>query len=178
MKRSNGDSFDELLSNPAYVAMGGVVSLLAVVLFCFIVWNVSHQGDNNFVVNNQNSNSVEIPSMDQGSDAIVLPTAAPVAEADEEKEALDKLIREESNDQGLVFEKMDDWVTALEVTNLRSEPSTAQGINTVVAKLNNGDAVRRIGINVDVGWSKLIYDDKIVYASTAYLVEVEEPVTD
>ncbi len=179
MKRSsNGDSFEELLSNPAYVAMGGVVSLLVVVLFCFIVWNVSHQSDNNLVVNNQSSNTVEIPSMDESSDEIVAATPIPVQEVDEEQEELDKLVREESNDQGLVFEEMNDWVTAVEVTNLRSEPSTSQGINTVVVKLENGVAVRRVGINLEVGWSKLIYDDKVVYASTAYLVDIDVPVSE
>ena len=74
-----------------------------------------------------------------------------------------------------MFVEMDDYVTAKEITNMRSEPSTAQGVNTVVAKLSNGEAVHRIGMNEEVGWSKLIYNDQIVYASTAYLLEVEEP---
>ena len=57
---------------------------------------------------------------------------------------------------------------------MRSEPSTAQGVNTVVAKLKNGEKVRRIGMNEEVGWSKLIFNDQIVYASTAHLLKVEE----
>ena len=71
---------------------------------------------------------------------------------------------------------MDDWITAKEVTNLRSEPSTEKGVESVVVKLSNGTAVHRVGINEETGWSKIVYEDGIVYASTAYMVEAEAPI--
>ncbi|MBQ7776574.1 MAG: hypothetical protein IJ379_11705 [Lachnospiraceae bacterium] len=176
MKQSKGDYIEDYLKNPAYVAMGGVVFLLMVILFCFIVWNVTHAGNDKIVVNNQTENSVEIPSMGESVDDIVEPSEVPEAtpEPDAEKESIETLLAEGSNDQGVVFTEVEDYVTAVEVTNLRSEPSTAQGVNTVVAKLRNGDNVLRVGMNEEVGWSKVIYNDQVLYASTAYLIVVEE----
>ena len=171
--KQNNDSFEEVLKNPMYVAMGSVVSLLVVILFCFVVWNVTHAGNDDIVVNSQASNSVEIPSMDDSSDVVLDTDVEPEVDEDEIQESIENRVAEESNDQGVVFTEVEDYVTALEVTNLRSEPSTAQGVNTVVAKLTNGEVVRRVGMNEEVGWSKLIYNEQVVYASTAYLLEVD-----
>lgn len=176
MKRNNGDAFEEALKNPAYIAMGSGVLLLVVVLFCVIVWNVTHKKDETFVLNQANNNTVEIPSMGESIADEVIVTPAPEEEVDMTEQLLQQMIAEKSNDQGLVFEPMDDWITAKEVTNLRSEPSTEKGVESVVVKLSNGTAVRRIGINEETGWSKIIFEDSIVYASTAYMVEAEAPV--
>ena len=175
MKHNNGDYFDEYLNNPVYIAMGGVVFILVVILFCFIVWNVTHAGNDDLVVNNQTENGVTLPSMGESVDEVIEPVEPEATpEPDVEKESLETLIEEGSNDQGVVFTEVEDYVTAVEVTNLRSEPSTAQGVNTVVAKLRNGDNILRVGINEEVGWSKVIYNDQVLYASTAYLIVVEE----
>lgn len=175
MKRSNGDYLEDYLRNPAYVAMGGVVFLLIVVLFCFIVWNATHSDENKVVINNQTENSVELPAIGESVDEVIETVVTPqeTPQPDAEKESLEKLLAEGSNDQGVVFTEVKDYVTAVEVTNLRSEPSTAQGVNTVVAKLRNGENVLRVGMNEEVGWSKVIYNDQVLYASTAYLVKVE-----
>lgn len=175
--RHNGssDSFEDALKNPLYIAMGSVVGILVVFLFCFVVWNVSHSGNEELILNNQADSGVEIPAMAESSDEVVTPGVEPEPEIDAKEESIAALIEEASNDQGVEFAEKDDYVTALEVTNMRSEPSTAQGVNTVVAKLSNGEKVHRIGINEEVGWSKLIYNDQIVYASTAHLLEVEAP---
>lgn len=175
MRRNQSESLEEALKNPAYIAIGSGVFLLIVVLFCVIVWNVTHQKDDKLVMNNTTNNSVEIPSMGENVEEDVVVTPAPEEVVDVEAEALKQLIAEKSNDQGLVFAEMDDWITAKEVTNLRSEPSTEKGVESVVVKLSNGEAVRRIGINEETGWSKIIYEDNIVYASTAYMVEVDPP---
>ncbi len=175
MRRNQRESLEEALKNPTYIAIGSVVSLLIVVLFCVIVWNITHQKDDKLVMNNTTNNTVEIPSMGESVEEDVVVTPAPEAVMDAETESLQQLIAEKSNDQGLVFTEMDDWVTAKEVTNLRSEPSTEKGVESVVVKLNNGEAVRRIGINEETGWSKIVYEDMIVYASTAYMVEADSP---
>lgn len=175
MRRSKVDTFEEVLRNPVYIGMGSVVSLLVVILFCFIVWNVTHGGTDKPVINQQNNNQVEIPSMGESVVEEIIVTPAPEVVINEEEEFIRQLIEEKSNDQGIEFEKMDDWITAKEVTNLRSEPSTEKGIETVVVKLNNGEPVRRVGINEETGWSKVIYEDMVVYASTAYMVEAEAP---
>lgn len=175
MRRNQGVNLEEALKNPAYIAIGSGVCLLIVVLFCVIVWNVSHTNNQELVLNNTTNNNVDIPTMGESVEDDVMVTPAPEAVVDAEEEALKQLIAEKSNDQGLVFTEMDDWITAKEVTNLRSEPSTEKGVESVVVKLSNGEAVRRIGINEETGWSKLIYEDTIVYASTAYMMEVDPP---
>lgn len=176
MRRNQRETLEEALKNPAYIAIGGGVCLLIVVLFCVIVWNVTHQDRDKPIVNNSTNNTVEIPTMGESVEEDMVLTPAPEAVTDAETESLQQLIEEKSNDQGLVFIEMDDWVTAKEVTNLRSEPSTEKGVESVVVKLSNGEAVRRIGINEETGWSKIVYEDTIVYASTAYMVEAEPPV--
>lgn len=176
MKHNNGDAFEEALKNPAYIAMGSGVFLLIVVLFCVIVWNASHKKDDTFVLNQPTGSTVEIPSMGESIADEVIVTPAPEVVTVTEEELIKQLIAEKSNDQGLVFEPMDDWITAKEVTNLRSEPSTEKGAESVVVKLSNGTAVHRVGINEETGWSKIVYEDTIVYASTAYMVEAEAPV--
>ena len=175
MRRNQSETLEEALKNPAYIAIGSGVFLLIVVLFCVIVWNVSHQNDDKFVLNNTTNSTVDIPSMGESVVDEVIVTPPPQEEINAEEEALQQLIAEKSNDQGLVFTEMDDWITAKEVTNLRSEPSTDKGVESVVVKLSNGQAVRRIGINEETGWSKIVYEDTIVYASTAYMVEVDPP---
>jgi len=175
MRRNQRETLEEALKNPAYIAVGGAVCLLIVILFCVIVWNVTHQEDDKLVMNNSTNTTVEIPTMGESVEEDMVVTPAPETVVDTEAESLQQLIAEKSNDQGLVFEEMDDWITAKEVTNLRSEPSTEKGVESVVVKLNNGQAVHRIGINEETGWSKIVYEDTIVYASTAYMVEAEAP---
>lgn len=65
------------------------------------------------------------------------------------------------------FTEVDEIVTAKEITNLRSVPSSADA-DTIVAVLKNGETARRIGIG-DNGWSKLEYNGKTVYAVSSYL---------
>lgn len=173
--KQNNDTFEEIMKSPLYIAMGSVIGLLVVVLFCVIVWNVAH------VETEQTVNPdllVQKEDMNQEPDEVVAPTAtatpAPTEAPDPEQEALKKLIAEQSNDQGVVFTEINDIVTATGVTNLRSEPSTEKQSETVVTQLENGVNAVRIGYNEEVGWSKLIYENQVLYASTAYLIVVEE----
>lgn len=76
------------------------------------------------------------------------------------------------------FTEVADSVTAKDVTNLRSVPSTLDSEN-VVAQLQNGQAVSRTGINDSTGWSRLDYNGQTVYAVTQYLttdLEYKTPV--
>ncbi len=72
--------------------------------------------------------------------------------------------------QGVImtFQNVEETVTAKDVTNLRSEPSTASG-DTVVAQLNNGETAKRTGINETTGWSRLEYEGVVLYASSRLL---------
>lgn len=76
------------------------------------------------------------------------------------------------------FTEVADSVTAKDVTNLRSVPSTLDAEN-VVSQLQNGQAVSRTGINDSTGWSRLDYNGQTVYAVTQYLttdLEYKTPV--
>ncbi len=67
------------------------------------------------------------------------------------------------------FTEVNDTVTAKEVTNLRTVPSTSDPA-TIAAVLKNGDTAKRIGIS-DNGWSKVIYNGKTLYAVSSYLTK-------
>lgn len=66
------------------------------------------------------------------------------------------------------FTAVSDSVTAKDVTNLRSVPSTADTGN-VVGQLKNGESLSRTGVNDTTGWSRLDYNGQTVYAVTQYL---------
>lgn len=169
-------NFDDELKNPMNVAIFGGIMLIVVLLFCVIVWNVTHNEDK-FVVNNrieQTEDSTVDSSVSKESTDIVVATPEPSGEPDADEASIEALIAALSNDSGVEFTETNDIVTARGVTNLRSEPSTAQAEATVVTQLHNGVNALRVGYNEEVGWSKLIYEDQVLYASTAYLVVVEE----
>lgn len=171
--RINRENYEKELNNPVYIAIGGVVFLLLVVLFCVIVWSVTHANGDDIVIQNNNVQKEE-ETEPEDEIPVVTATPEPVATPDPEAAALEKLIAEKSNDQGVIFTETRDKVTAVGVTNLRSEPSTDKKQETVITQLNNGDYLLRVGYNEEVGWSKLVYNDTIVYASTNYLVILEE----
>ena len=160
---------------PVYLLIGGAAFLVFIVLFCLIVWGVTHKKNNDIVIDSssvvtEEGSSEETP---ESSDVV-----APV-ESSSEEESSDDLepgvdYNDTSNDMGLTFTEVEDKVTAVDVTNLRSEPSTAQGQATVITQLRNGETAIRIGKEDTTGWSKLVYDGQIVYASTNYLIVVEE----
>ena len=169
MKYSNNRNRTE---EPVYLMIGGVAFLIFIILFCVIVWGITHRKDKDIVINGSSVVTEEASSEIPVSSDVVAPVESSSEEESSEEEGLD--YNDTSNDMGLTFTEVEDVVTAVDVTNLRSEPSTAQGANTVVAKLRNGTTAVRIGREDTTGWSKLVYDGKIVYASTNYLIVVEE----
>ena len=73
-----------------------------------------------------------------------------------------------SGNASMRFLEVSDSVTAKDVTNLRSVPSTEDAEN-VVGQLQNGETLTRTGLNDDTGWSRLEYNGETVYAVTRYL---------
>lgn len=68
-----------------------------------------------------------------------------------------------------VFEEVDDPVTAKDVVNLRSLPSTTHENSRILGTLKAGEILKRTGINKELGWSRLEYEGMAVYAITSYL---------
>ena len=67
------------------------------------------------------------------------------------------------------FETVSDQVTAKDVVNLRTLPSTEDPACQVVAQLKKGDVITRTGVNRDVGWSRVDYKGQTLYCITSYL---------
>ena len=84
----------------------------------------------------------------------------------------------EEPDDGIqtVFTEVDDWVTAKDTVNLRTLPSVTHEGSQVVVQIKNGDVIHRIGINTDLGWSKVEYNGQILYCVSSYLMPAEKPV--
>ena len=69
------------------------------------------------------------------------------------------------------FREVSEEVTAKELTNLRTAPTTKD--SEVVYALPRGEYVRRTGIHTN-GWSRLEYNGQTVYAISSYLITREE----
>lgn len=84
------------------------------------------------------------------------------------------------NGSQIIFQVVNDEVTAKDSVNLRTEPSTDKKEATIVTLLLNGTKVKRTGIGSN-GWSKLLYNGKVVYAVTSLLttdLEMEKPTSE
>lgn len=71
------------------------------------------------------------------------------------------------------FTNCDDWISPKEYVNLRTEPSTSQGNDTVSCRMEYGDKAHRTGYSEDSGWSRVEYDGKVLYVVTSLIYEVE-----
>jgi len=71
------------------------------------------------------------------------------------------------------FKEVSDAVTAKDVVNLRTLPSTEDPDCQIVGQLKNGDRVIRTGINEDLGWSRVLYQGQTVYCVTRYLEVIQ-----
>lgn len=67
------------------------------------------------------------------------------------------------------FKEVSEPVTAKDVVNLRTLPSTEDPDCEIVGQLKKGDRVIRNGINEDLGWSRVVYKGQTVYCVTRYL---------
>ena len=77
----------------------------------------------------------------------------------------------------ITFTPCDDVVSPKMEVNLRGEPSTSQGNDSVHVRLKYGEKVKRTGYqatNDDTGWSRVEYNGETLYAVTSYLFVVEE----
>lgn len=80
---------------------------------------------------------------------------------------VNKLPTLENPENGIVFTKVNEEVTAIVETNLRLVPTTAIA-DTIVVKIYNGDLVIRTGVG-DNGWSRVVHNGQTLYAVTKYL---------
>lgn len=74
----------------------------------------------------------------------------------------------------IVFTDCDDNISPKMYVNLRLEPSTSEGNDTVHCRLEYGQIVHRTGVSEDSGWSRVEYDGVVLYVVTSYMYVVEE----
>lgn len=146
---------DEKL-NPMQAMIGLVVLVAVVVIFCFAVWKITHANRSGALpgqgVENSQDSIANWGGQTIGSSETTPGDSLDPVQSSEEEQT--------DNPLGMEFEKVDEYVTAKEVTNLRSEPSTDQGSATVVTQISNGQNARRIGINAATGWSSWSTTDR------------------
>lgn len=73
----------------------------------------------------------------------------------------------------IIFADCDDHITPKEYVNLRTEPSTSQGNDTVRCQVNNGESVHRTGYSPDSGWSRVEYNGEVLYVVSSLVVTAE-----
>ncbi|MCM1192092.1 MAG: hypothetical protein NC123_12490 [Butyrivibrio sp.] len=74
----------------------------------------------------------------------------------------------------ITFTDCDDRISPKMYVNLRLEPSTSEGNDTVHCQLAYGQVVHRTGISEASGWSRVEYDGYVLYVVTSYMYVVEE----
>ena len=154
--------------DPIQALIGLAALIIVVVIFCFAVWKITHAAHTG-ALPGQNADNTQDSIADWGGPTPVPET--PVGSTEESTESDEDPGTD--NALGMTFDAVDEYVTAKDVTNLRSEPSTDQGQLTVVRQLSNGQHAHRTGINSATGWSRLEYNGQVVYAVSQYLTPVE-----
>lgn len=136
------------------------VLVLMTTIVCAIIWKSTHKNPRNELGKAES----------QGS---LTQTADLLAANDEQvgigtsgDDALE--IDPVDGDTTMVFEALDEEVTAKDAAIIRTIPNT-EGITTVAGQLRNGQVLKRIGINKETGWSKVIYNGQEGYAVSYYL---------
>lgn len=78
-----------------------------------------------------------------------------------------------SNNRTITFTNCDDTVTPKILVNIRTEPQT-EGDANIYTVLESGVHMHRTGYDIDSGWSRVEYDDKVLYVVTS-LVNIVQP---
>ena len=192
MKKDEWYEEEDEKINP-WVAAGIFVGMIVLaMIICGILWSVTHKGKDQESTTNVTETVQDISTEDTIDDTEEIPEET----SEESTQSIDSSETEEvvsdflepvpddtlnsevlvegemdisvTEEQGMTFTEIADTVTAKDVINLRSEPSTADAEN-IVAQLQNGETLSRTGMNEDTGWSRLEYNGQTVYAVSGYL---------
>lgn len=176
---------------PAFIGM-----VILAILICIPLWKLSHHNSNEgggdtlpAVIVTEETKTTETVTEPEATttpeptaaptatpEPAVAPTATtettatptPAATPENRPVVADTPAPAPVSDGSMTFIEVNDTVTAKDVSNLRSTPSTSEEGN-VVGQLKNGETLTRTGRNDDTGWSRLNYNGQTVYAVSAYL---------
>lgn len=104
------------------------------------------------------------------------PVSPEVTKAPTQAEDTNRVVTQDG--RTIIFTDCDDTISPKEYVNLRTEPSTSQGNDTVSCRLNYGETAHRTGYSEDTGWSRVEYDGKVLYVVSSYIYVVEEQTTE
>ena len=62
----------------------------------------------------------------------------------------------------------------IKVDNLQKSFGDVAVLKGVNAEIKKGDVIRRIGINTELGWSKVEYNGQTLYCVSSYLMLAED----
>lgn len=192
------DDEDRIALNPFKIGLVMLVLLVLAFLITVVIWNHKHPDKpvKNVLAKRpaisvetllpEYITEVEAPAEAASSEAKALTGDETETEDEEEikesQEAAAVLVegdRVKTKDGHVfIFREKDDYVTAKEYVNMRTEPSTGQGDSTVVGKLENGTVVHRTGISSEGSWSRIEKGTQVLYVSTSYLVAAEVEATE
>lgn len=172
---------------PAFIGM-----VILAILICIPLWKLSHHDNNNsnggggdtlpavIVTEETETENTAEPEVTVTPEPVATPEPAPTATPEATPVATsenrpvvvdtpaDTPVPAPVSDGSMTFTDVNETVTAKDVSNLRSTPSTGDEGN-VVGQLKNGETLTRTGRNDDTGWSRLNYNGQTVYAVSAYL---------
>lgn len=176
---------------PAFIGM-----VILAILICIPLWKLSHHNSNDgggdtlpaviVMEETKTTETVTEPEATATPEPTAAPTATPeptvaptattettatptpAATPENRPVVADTPAPAPVSDGSMTFIEVNDTVTAKDVSNLRSTPSTSEEGN-VVGQLKNGETLTRTGRNDDTGWSRLNYNGQTVYAVSAYL---------
>lgn len=152
-----------------------VIVLATIICSVFLIFKSGEDNEEDYVSSVESEVEVTVTEEEQEDR-----TETEIIENNEKQESLSVVeenvqseeadVQEEpvSGNELMEFEEISDTVTAKDVTNLRTVPSTLDEEN-IVSQLLNGETVSRTGINDVTGWSRLDYNGQIVYAVSGYL---------
>lgn len=171
--RDKNDAYVEAEDQGSLLMM--LITFVAMVAFaaivCTVVWKVTHKEAKPDVSN------VQVPVTPSITETLV--QVADNEEGDDEKTESEPELDPISGDASMEFEALDEDVTAKDAAIIRILPDT-EGITTVAGQLRNGQFLKRVGINRETGWSKVMFNGQEAYAVSYMLTtdrnyETREP---
>lgn len=112
----------------------------------------------------QYTNRGKVSGIDGNCDLIVSYFVSEIKEA-KDNDKTPEAAKPPKTQEELIYESVNEQVTAKEVVNLREGPSTKYD---TVGTLKSGEFLTRTGKGTN-GWSKLLYNGQTVYAISSYL---------
>lgn len=170
-KKKAPEGYEEDTSQSPLVTLGILVGMMAVAaIICALLWHFNHL-DTPVDIKNQQTGPVVNEQLVESQETPE-PSSEPESTEIEETETVEEVITQDG--RVIAFTACDDYVTPKEYVNLRTEPSTSMGKETVRVAVPAGTELHRIGINYEAGWSRVEYKDEILYVVTNYIQELTE----